>query len=218
MTNRNKGLIYKTLDYKESSKLLFVYTPTGKVTLVANGIKSLKNEHRHLAQYLTLIEFDMKDKDMYSLSKPILLNDYRQVKVSYQQTKHIAIILELIDHLITEDLPHDKVYSLLEYINTNVEMAHLIFAVKLLFLLGYGLDFVGNDPVGFSIKEARVATKTNRLYPEIGLEETVLLSKVYFYKQEDELTLTSDEIMKIETFIRTFYRYHLEYDIKGLRE
>ncbi|MDY0209836.1 MAG: DNA repair protein RecO [Acholeplasma sp.] len=217
MTNRNKGIIYKTLDYKESSKLLFVYTPIGKITLVANGVKSYKNEFRHLAQYLTEIEFDSKESDMYSLQKAVLVDDYHVVKSNYLLTKRVSIIFELIDHLVTEDLPHDKVYHLLSLLKENARLAALVFPIKMLYLLGYALDFVGDDPLGFSVKEAKVSTVENGLFSDFTLEETVLLSKLYFYKSS-ELVLTEKETLVAERFIRAFYRYHLEYEVRALKE
>lgn len=219
MTNLNKGLIYKTLDYKESSKLLFLYTPRGKITLVANGVKSMKHEYRVLSQYLTEIEFEDKNKDMFSLSKAKTLEAFNKIKTDFNLMKQAALPLELIDHLLTEDLPHDKIYDLLiTLLKTDTRLASLVFPVKMLYLLGYGLDFVGDNPLGFSVKEACVATKANQFYPDTSLETTVLLSKLYFYKTTDTLVIEQPQILDILTFIRAFYRYHLEYDFKSLRE
>ncbi|HKL61406.1 MAG TPA: recombination protein O N-terminal domain-containing protein, partial [Acholeplasma sp.] len=63
----SKGLIYKTQDYKESSKLLFIYTKKGKKTLVAKGAKRFNSDQRYLSQYLTLISFVDSDKTMFDL-------------------------------------------------------------------------------------------------------------------------------------------------------
>lgn len=219
MTNLNKGLIYKTLDYKESSKLLFLYTPRGKITLVAHGVKSLKHEYRVLSQYLTEIEFEDKGKEMFSLSKAKTICAFDSVKSNFTQMKQAALPLEIIDHLLTEDLPHDKIYDLLiQLLKTDTVTASLVFPLKMLYLLGYGLDFVGHDPIGFSVKEATVSTKENQFYPDTNLETTVLLSKLYFYKITDKVEIDSKQILDVLTFIKAFYRYHLEYDFKSLRE
>ncbi len=217
MTTTTKGLIYKTQDYKESSKLLFVYTPFGKVTLVASGVKSYKHEFRVLSQYLTEIEFAYHDQEMYALSKAKLIDGFEDLKKDYIKLSKPAVMLEIIDHLMTNDLDHDKIYPLLIELLKH-PYGYLIFALKLLFGFGYRLNFVGDDPTGFSIKNASVTTKSDGVYADYDLEITVLIASLYFYKTGDIIQLESHQIKHIEHFIKTFYRYHMEYDIKGLKE
>ena len=217
MTTTTKGLIYKTQDYKESSKLLFVYSPYGKVTLVASGVKSYKHEFRVLAQYLTEIEFNYLDKEMFALSKAKSLDDFSELKKNYLWLAKQSIILEIIDHLVTSDIEHEKIYDLLIEL-LKEPLGYLIFALKLLFAFGYRLNFVGDDPTGFSIKNAAVTTKSSGEYADYDLETTVAIASLYFYKSGDSLDMDSNQIKHIEHFIKTFYRYHMEYDIKGLKE
>ena len=217
MTKTSKGLIYKTQDYKESSKLLFVYTPSGKITLVASGVKSYKHEFRVLSQYLTEIEFAYQDKDMYPLSKAKLVEEFTDLKKGYSMLSKQALILEIIDHLVTVDLDHEKIYSL------AIEMlrqpyGYMIFALKLLFAFGYRLNFIGDEPTGFSIKNASVTTLNQSEHPDIDLETTIQIAALYFYKTGDSIQLDAPKMRHIEQFIKTFYRYHMEYDLKGLKE
>lgn len=217
MTTTTKGLIYKTQDYKESSKLLFVYSPYGKLTLVASGVKSFKHEFRVLAQYLTEIEFNYVDKEMFALSKAKSLDDFSELKKNYLWLSKQSIILEIIDHLVTSDIEHEKIYDLLIE-SLKQPLGYLIFSLKLLFAFGYRLNFVGEDPTGFSVKNAAVTTKSSGEYADYDLETTVHIATLYFYKSGDSLNIESNQIKHIEHFIKTFYRYHMEYDIKGLKE
>jgi DNA repair protein RecO (recombination protein O) len=217
MTTTTKGLIYKTQDYKESSKLLFVYTPFGKVTLVASGVKSYKHEFRVLSQYLTEIEFQYHDKEMFPLSKAKRIDGFEDLKKDYGQLSKQAVMLEVVDHLMTSDLEHDKIYPLLIELLKH-PYGYLIFTLKLLFGFGYRLNFVGEDPTGFSIKNASVTTKSDGAYADYDLEITAFIAALYFYKAGDSIQLESHQIKHIEHFIKTFYRYHMEYDIKGLKE
>ena len=41
-----EGLIYKVQPYQEHARLLFVYTPKGKKTLLAQGSQKLNSENR----------------------------------------------------------------------------------------------------------------------------------------------------------------------------
>ncbi len=74
MVTNMEGIIYKVMPYQEHAKLLFVYTKIGKITLIAQGVQKIKSDHRVLAQYLTLIEFEQvldKYQD-YLRSDPII--------------------------------------------------------------------------------------------------------------------------------------------------
>lgn len=217
MTTTTNGLIYKTQDYKESSKLLYVYTKYGKVTVVASGVKSYKHEFRVLSQYLTEIEFQYHDKDMFGLSKAKLIDGFDDLKKDYLRLSKQAVMLEIVDHLMTNDLEHDKIYPLLIELLRH-PYGYLIFALKLLFGFGYRLNFVGEDPTGFSVKNASVTTKKDGVYADYDLDITSLIATLYFYKTGDAIQLETHQIKHIEHFIKTFYRYHMEYDIKGLKE
>lgn len=217
MTITTKGLIYKTQDYKESSKLLYVYSLEGKVTLVGSGVKSYKHEFRVLSQYLTEIEFNYQEKDIFPLTKAKLLDDFDDLKKDYTGLSKKVIILEIIDHLVTQDLDHEKIYHL------SIEMlrhpyGYLIFALKLLFAFGYRLNFIGDDPTGFSIRNASVTTLSQNEHPDVDLETTVQIAALYFYKTGESIEIDTPMIHKIEQFIKTFYRYHMEYDLKGIKE
>ena len=58
-----EGLIYKVMPYLESNRLLYTYTPLGKVTLHAKGAQKMTSQLRVASQYLTHIEVDVVKKD-----------------------------------------------------------------------------------------------------------------------------------------------------------
>lgn len=214
----SRGLIYKTQDYKETSKLLFVYTPKGKKTLVAKGAKSFKSDLRFMSQYFTLIEFIDTDKLMLDLKGAVLIDSFDQIKTSFSDLKYVSIILEIIDKLFIEDLPHDKLYELLVSFlcNVEIETASIALSLKVLYALGYGLNFSGNDPIGFNIEHASVSTKANHLTISLDLDTTVYLSQLYFMKINDTIEIPKKYRGMIWSFIKSFYQYHLEYTIKSI--
>lgn len=216
----SKGLIYKTQDYKESSKLLFIYTKDGKKTLVAKGAKRFNSDQRYLSQYLTLISFVDSDKTMFDLKEGTLLEPFESIKADFNKIKYVSMVLEIIDKIYTNDLPNDKLFDLLLSFLTGYEpvVGSLSLALKFLYALGYGLNFKGDSPSGFNLESACVSTKENHLTISLNLESTVLLSKLYFLKIEDKLELTDAEIKVIVEFIKAFYQYHLEYNIKSIWE
>ncbi|HBT59852.1 MAG TPA: DNA repair protein RecO [Acholeplasmataceae bacterium] len=214
----SKGLIYKTQDYKESSKLLFVYTARGKQTLVAKGAKSLKSDLRFLSQYFTLIEFYDSEKTMFDLRGAQLIEPFEEIKKSYEHLKQVSVVLEIIDRLFIEDLPHDKLFELIVSFLSEVqpEIASMAISLKVLYALGYGLNFKGDHPLGFNLEQASVATIENKLPISLDLETTIYLSQLYFMKKEDHIDLTEKSKKQIWSFIKAFYQYHLDYNIKSI--
>ena len=76
-----EGIVYKVQSYLESSKLLFTYTPKGKITLIAKGAQKLNSNDRILGQYLNHISFEeMPGKEMYTLKSAKLIHDFAHIK------------------------------------------------------------------------------------------------------------------------------------------
>src|SRR5690554_6498806 len=112
--NRLEGIIYKTQPYKESSRLLQVFTPLGKVSLNARGSQRINSNDRVIAQYLNLIEFEYNTfKSFMTLSKAKLINDFNNIKTNFNLAKTASLVLELIDKVMIDEIYCKKVYELI---------------------------------------------------------------------------------------------------------
>ncbi len=107
-----EGLIYKVQPYKESSRLIFVYTPKGKHTLIAKGAQKLNDKTRVITQYLTHLSFKEKEgQTFYTLQDAKLLNEFSHIKNDYQKTKQAAVMLEIIDLLMLDHIDDNLVFN-----------------------------------------------------------------------------------------------------------
>ncbi|NLK12379.1 MAG: DNA repair protein RecO [Candidatus Phytoplasma sp.] len=216
--NRLKGLIYKVMPYKENSKLVFVYTKKGKLTLVAQGAQKVNHNDRILTQYLNLIEFDEKEKNMYRLSNGKLLNEHTHIKNDYHQTKKTALMLEIIDKIITENDEHTLIYqNLIEALET-LETGYLSFAVKILPIIGYHLNLTpdGRKVKGFSLLLNRLIYEDESHPISLDVKETTELLKLYFPYQSDKIGKL-EKIKKLESFIYQYYQAYTQTELKTLR-
>ena len=59
-----KGIVLKTIDYQENSKIIYLLTNRGIVSAIVRGAKNLKSHTYAYAQPLVKIEFELK-KDRY---------------------------------------------------------------------------------------------------------------------------------------------------------
>lgn len=209
------GLIYKVQDYQESSKLLYVYTKEGKFTLVAKGSKKYQNPNHHLAEYLMMISSDIKlDKPMQTLKNASLISDYPHLKGSYETLKKTAIILRAIDLLLTPDLPHERLFNLIEGLLNRADphLSALTFMIKLTYALGYELTFTTDKPVGFSLQLGRTVSQEEAHLKTLDLLEATYLQKLYYLKDED-IEIPKEVLHTLTTFIKTYYMYHMDYKI-----
>lgn len=213
----SEALIYKVQDYRESSKLLFVYTPYGKYTLVARGAKNYKNNFFHLADYLNLIEVELDlSKSMQTLKKGKLINSYENLKNDYNSSKITSKILRTIDKLIFNVEHEDKIFNLILNLlmYNNKRLAYLSLLVKLTYALGYRLTFKDDDIRGFNLKLGRTISEGEDLRFDLNREETLFLKLIYYSKEEPDIPEVY--INKLYDFIQEYYLYHLDYQIEKI--
>lgn len=144
-----EGFVCKTLDYKDSSKILYLYTELGNISVVARGVKKLNNKNRFLAQNGNLIRFTKTRGEFPSLKEGELINDYQNTKLDLDTYTLINHILELVHYTIDEYSDHVKMFDFLKRLFSlfnqgyNPETLTFVFELKLLYFLGYGLHFKG---------------------------------------------------------------------------
>jgi DNA repair protein RecO (recombination protein O) len=216
-----EGIIYKVQPYKEHARLLFVYTKQGKKTLIAQGSQKTNNPTRVLAQYLSHIEFKDSDKSMFTLSEAKLINDFQAIKESYDKTKQAALILEIIDRVLIEDIQHDWIYKevLAALYANNIQSSALSFSFKMLKPLGYELQFIadGRPLKGVSIAEGGIIYQIENKHVDLDLKDAVICLKLSKMPYEDCPTLDDYQWVTIKNFVLEYYRYHLQTTLKTLQ-
>lgn len=140
-----RALVLHNIDYKDNSKILYLYTVNGHKSVIAHGVKKLQNINRFLSQNGTEIKCTISDGTFPSLKDGELVNEFSKIKqdiVSYSYLNHI---LELVRNTISDDLDHPKMYQFLIKLfhlmdqDKDAEVLTFLFELKLLFFLGHGL-------------------------------------------------------------------------------
>lgn len=220
--NKLQGLIYKTQEYKESSKLLFVYTKKGKVTLNARGSQRINSKDRILSQYLNLIEFEYKTfKSFLNLNNSKLINDYSNIKKEYNNVKNTSLMLELIDKIIIDNDNNEKIYSMLVNAldSKNYEKASLSFSLKLLYYLGYGLNLKpeNKNVLGVSIVKGGLVYEGENYYIDLDIDNSISILKLTHYNFKDLNKIDNLNIDEIKSFIYKYYLDKMGLNIKALK-
>lgn len=146
-----EAYILRTLDYRESSRLLYLYTPNGLQSALARGVKKMDAPYRHLAQTGHLVEIGLSSGRLPTVKVMQRLELYLPLKQSLiaQTVSHVA--QELIYFNTTETDDHARLYSFLKkwlkQLESHAEHSWaplellLIFELKFFYLLGYGIRF-----------------------------------------------------------------------------
>jgi DNA repair protein RecO (recombination protein O) len=199
---------------------LFIYTNEGKRTLLAQGSQKLNNNNRILAQYLNLITFDDNKKSFQSLKNAKLILEYTNIKNDFEKTKITGVALEIIDKTITEDEDHLSIYNELKLMlesETTTESV-LSFALKILKYIGFGLYLSpdGRKIKGVSTISGGLVYENDGTPIDLDAKEAVILLKLYVMPYNELEQLTEKSINKIKEFVRNYYRYHLQTELKNL--
>lgn len=216
-----EGIIYKIQPYQESSRLLFVYTPYGKITLLARGAQKLTQKTRVIGQFLSLVSFDeTKNKTFMHFKNPKLINDYAYIKEDYQYTKYAALMLEIVDKFMIDIENHEKIYQELidALAQKHTQIAAYAFALKVLQILGYGLDLKADGRVvkGVSVEKGGLVYKNEAYASDLDTKEAITLLKLYVLPYNELNDILDQSFKRIESFIIKYYAYHLHTTLKNI--
>lgn len=216
-----EGIIYKVQPYQEHGRLLFTYTPHGKITLLAQGAQKMNQGSRILAQFLTKISFTEGRKSFIPLQDGKIINDYHHIKDDFFQTKSAALILEIIDHLVVDNQNHGLIYQevMMALDHDHLEVISLSFALKMLKELGYGLDLSpdGRPIKGVSIERGSLIYQDDNIPIDLEIKDAIVLLKLSVMPYDVLQHESFDDLSKIKDFILKYYSFHLQTTLKNLQ-
>jgi DNA repair protein RecO (recombination protein O) len=215
-----EGIIYKTQSYLESGKLCYVYTKRGKVTLHAKGAQKMTSKDRVLTQYLTKITFEDTNKDMMTLMNAQMKDDYEDIKSSVDSVKKASVILEIIDHLVVDNMDHTWLYERLEKALNYSELLvfnQLRFALHFLHHAGYDLHLEGDGtPLkGYNIEHGRVVYEHESIQVDLTVVEMTRLLELKYTKYDTIIAVENETLTRLMSFVKMYIQYHLNYQLKG---
>jgi DNA repair protein RecO (recombination protein O) len=212
-----EGIIYKVQPYLESSKLLFTYTPSGKVTLIAKGAQKMTSDLRVLSQYLTRIEFHFEQKAMYALKSAQLLDGFDSIKKDIKVFKDVSYVLELIDKAISENDTHEIIYKhLIHALTQGILKENLIrFSLHMLHYLGYDIPLEADGRVlkGLNITHSTLVYEGDSIPVDVDVTHLIYLLKLKHTTYDTKLHIPEDALNSLKQSLKTFMTYHLNIHI-----
>ncbi len=159
MRENIKGIILKTMDYKEKDKLMWVFTEQyGKISVICKGVRSPKNKYQSLIRPLLFGEFQLyRGKTMYSFNEGVVITSFSKLSTSLELLTYGSYYVELIDIVAFDGDAQPGLYEtlvsalyLLESEAIEMSLLTLAYEVKVLSLTG---NYVGREAIPFKISE-----------------------------------------------------------------
>ncbi|GEM_PF-828165 len=108
MTNelvKTKGVILKTMDYKEKDKLVYVFSEDfGKVTLICKGARGKSSRFASSIMPLNICNFVIfTGKNIHNLNEINIINTFPGLKTDYEVLTYGLYFLELCDIAMSDN-------------------------------------------------------------------------------------------------------------------
>lgn len=115
MLKKVEGIVISTVDYKESSKIVNIFTKNdGIIGIMARGSKNPKNKLSATSNVLCygLFHLNYRDDKMATLIEVDIMNSFRQIRKDIIKTNYALFLLELTSQVYRHD-NDAKIYPLL---------------------------------------------------------------------------------------------------------
>ena len=218
-----EGFIFNEIPYKETSKIINIFTKDGIIGCIAKGAKSLKSNLRVNTTKFTYGKFmiiEKKDK-LSILTEVSLINDLKNIKNDLILISYLSYIVELTNQIIKQTDDRESLYKLFIDIliklndKLNPKILTNIYEIKALDYLGVGINFnscakcgstkeivtINGDVGGYICKNCY----TNEILYD---PKTLKMLRLYYLidvSTISELKISEQVVKNIDHFINTYY-------------
>ena len=143
-TVKVEGIVLKETNYKESSKILNIYTKEyGIISVMSKGCRSLKSKLRGVSNRLSYANFyiNYKENGISTLTDADTIDTLKNVMMDINNISYVSYLLDLTDQVYKHS-KSDEIYpifiSCIKKINENYDpsIITIIYELKLLKYLG----------------------------------------------------------------------------------
>lgn len=225
-----EGLILKQINFKESSKILYLYTAEGPMSVLVHGAKKLSSPFLRLTENLTRIRFFGSGKAMKTMTDGEILADYRKIKENLERFSYAQHLMEILHFFSESSYDHKKMYEFVRKILEKMESEPYyiryvyMFELKFLYMLGVAPNFTacaacgGTENLRFSAKDGGFVCDRHWTSATFEEMETVERMKtLYYHDLKNPLDFKPDDTIRrqIRRFLDEYYLFHLNFKSKS---
>ena len=223
MIKKIEGIIITEVDYKESSKIINIFSPTdGIVGILAHGTKKIKSKLSGVTSKLTYGYFHVnyKENGLSTLIEVDIINGFKKTRKSIDLISYASYLLELSSMVYKHD-NNPEIYNLLIASLKKIEEGYdfevitNILELKLLVYLGIKpvIDNCVNcgnkqDIVTISSYKGGYLCKNCTHNEPIVNIKTIKLLRMFYYvdiKKSSKLEISKNIKKELNLFIDDYY-------------
>lgn len=222
MVTNVEGIIINSKDYKESSKILDIFTRDyGVIGVIAKGCKSIKSNLRSVTDKLTYATFTIyykKDK-LSILSEASVINNFSNIKKDIEKISYASFLIDLTNQVYRQNNDnrlYDLLISSLKKINDNFNPLIITNIIELKYLeyLGVmpsldGCVICGNkNVVTLSSDRGGYLCSKCRINEPIVSDKAIKLVRMYTLVDIDKISkldISKEVVYEVNAFIDDYY-------------
>lgn len=223
-TIKVKGIVIRSLDYKETSKIVYCFTPLGRLSVRALGSKKFKNKNFNFQEILSYVEMEITDQEFPSLIDYNLISDFRNIKDDLKSFLWMGYLCEFLNK-IPIDSPSNRVFNyllngLMKIKNNKDAMAFTVITLlKFTSLFGISPNFkqcalCNNSPCFISVKHGGGVCEIHKTSDAYNLNNLHRLYNLDI-NSDDIYNVLENELNECFKFVTEFYKYHLDMEFKS---
>ena len=230
---KSQGIILKTRDYKDNSKIITILTEDGMIDLILRGTNSMNSGNKKYTITPSFVEFLMsKSNTLSTFTEGFIIENYNNIKLdNYKSLINMVIVEKILTfstHIDNLKQFFDFCLFLFKLLDTtsypNVVLN--LFEIKLLYLIGIApvlnhcLMCNKNENLLFSINNGGTVCAKCSLQSgfDLNIDETELFKYLYLIKidkiDEDFLKIVNDLNIKLDDIIDKYYDKHIDFRSK----
>ncbi len=224
------GYVLKRMDYKESSKIVFLYTSSGKTSFLVHGANKLTSPFLAKTEVLTKLKVSTEGKGLKICKEIEILDLFSGIKNDLEKYTYCLHVLEILQQIADAEIDHEKLFLFLGKLFPLIEKEKdyipfiYMFESKLLYLLGLQPELQAcvicknKDTLVFSVKDGGMCCNNHlplgKTYQKSIIDQFM---KVYYFNLEKpfELNLDQKSIREIRLLLDEYYHYHLNFETKS---
>lgn len=148
MEEKVKGIVVKTIDYKEADKLASIFTlERGLISAKFTGVKREKAKLKSFTQPFVFADFILnKNGNLRTVTSASLIDNFSGIVASYDKTICGYIVLDMIRSILPSEKEEPDIFLLTLTALKNIEekdpkLATIDFVLKFIDFAGMGLSF-----------------------------------------------------------------------------
>ena len=148
MEEKVKGIVVKTIDYKEADKLASIFTlERGLISTKFTGVKREKAKLKSFTQPFVFADFILnKNGNLRTVTSASLIDNFSGIVASYDKTICGYIVLDIIRSILPSEKEEPDIFLLTLTALKNIEekdpkLATIDFVLKFINFAGMGLSF-----------------------------------------------------------------------------